>query len=276
MVTFMSFKHAQRQARYVERKEALGQKRIMFWLTPEEKDFVSKMIENHRKDPDKKWNISEDSNINLSEEQSNIIRQIYNGTFVNIPLDNTKPYYHDFLDDPRRFWDKRLPDAVLVLEDKRKSVDNWRGIQLHGLGAFPVVWSIVYALKRYAYGKGALTKPRRKYFDLSVLPFEDIVRMIVGKAAMKANDRFKSTPLGFLTHQIRVSNIRVPKDQLEYKSEKCLLVVIDQHGKLRETNAFCDQIEQVTAWNLIPPILDSNERIQGWNPIMHALTEIFE
>lgn len=92
--------------------------------------------------------------------------------------------------------------------------------------------------------------------------------MIVGKAAMKANDRFKSTPFGFLTHQIQVSNIRVPKDQLEYKSEKCLLLVIDQHGKLRATNAFCDQIEQVTAWNLIPPILDSNERIQGWSPLV--------
>lgn len=272
----MSIKHAQRQARYVERKEALGQKRIMFWLTPEEKDFVSKMIEIHRQGNDKEEYISTDRQVTLSEEQSSIIREIDNGTFTNLPLNNSKQYFHDFLNDPKRFWDKQLPDALLVLEDKHKSVDNWRGIRLHGLGAFPVVWSIVYALKRYAYAKGAFTKPRRKYFDLSVLPFEDIVRMIVGEATMRADDRLKSTPLGFLTHQIQVSNIRVHKNQLELQSKGCLLVVIDQHGKLRKTNAFCDHIDQITAWNLIPPILDSNDRIKGWNPIMQALSSLFE
>lgn len=297
----MSIKHAQRQARYVERKEALGQKRIMFWLTPEEKEYVSRIIEIRRKGftglnlstNDKTKSTNEKININNivnkdnkenkedkedkeDKEKKSLIDQIKSGTFLDLPVHESRRYYHDLLTDPDRHWDKPLPNAYLVLEDHHQSVQKWRAVKLQGLGALPVVWSIVYVLKRYAYGKAGLSKPKRRTFDLSVISFEEIVQLIVGNACMKADDRLKQTPFGFLTHQISVTPLKVYKENLDEISNGSLLVVIDRHGKLKKTNAFCDNQETVTSWNLIQPIMDNKDKQEGWNPYFQSLVSMFE
>ena len=271
----MPAKHLERQNRYVERLKAQGLKRYQLWLKPEEKDYIHNIIDIRR---GIKKGVCEDANTNprpLTKTQTELKEQVKSGSFFGVSYAPSKPYYHDFITDPGLFWDKPLPNAILVLADSHKSVKKWRAVHLHGLGAFPVVWSIVFALIGYAYGKGALTKPKRRLFDLSLLPFEDIVHMIVGNAAMQADDTFKSTPLGFLTYRIKASSTKVPSSIASDPPENSLLVVIDQQGKLLFTNAFCDNQEEITAWRLVPPILDQNERKQGWHPYMAALTQVF-
>ena len=271
----MSAKHLERQNRYVDRLKAQGFKRFQLWLKPEEKDYIQNIIDVRRGTKEAVYKDINTYTGQLTQSQIKLRKDIRLGLFTGVSTPPAKTYYHDFLTDPDLFWDKPLPNALLVLADSHKSVQKWRAVHLHGLGAFPVVWSIVYALKRYAYGKGALSKPRRRNFDLSVLPFEDIVQMIVGNAAMQADDTFKSTPFGFLTYRINITRTKVPSTIASEAPEGCLLVVIDNQGKLLSTNAFCDNQEEITAWKLIPPMLDEKERKQGWHPYMKALTEIF-
>ena len=271
----MPAKHLERQNRYVERLKAQGFKRYQLWLKPEEKDYIQEIIDIRRGIKEVLYKDIDTYTGQLTQSQIKLRQDIKFGVFTGTNTPQPKTYYHDFLTDPDLLWDKPLPNALLVLADQHKSVQKWRAVHLHGLGAFPIVWSIVYALKRYAYGKGALSKPRRRYFDLSVLPFEEIVQMIVGNAAMQADDTFKSTPFGFLTYRINATSTKVPSSIASEPPEGCLLVVIDHQGELLSTNAFCDNQEEITVWKLVPPMFDEQERKQGWNPIMVALTELF-
>ena len=55
-----------------------------------------------------------------------------------------------------------------------------------------------------------------------------------------------------------------------------LTVVVDRSGKLKATNAHCDNIEQITAWRIAPPAMNDMDRRLGWNPYMLASAELFK
>ncbi len=265
-----------RQKRFVEKQKAEGLKRVQIWLKPDEKDLINKLLENIR--AGQTIDLSTENNkICEKRFKSSINDQIKSGTFSLLGRKNSPKYLHDFLSDPERFWHNPLPDALLVVADKKQRTKEWRAVSLEGLGAFPVVWSIVYALNRYAYQKIAKTSPRRRSFNLLAFDFETVVKLIVGNAAMHADESLKGTSLGFFTYPLAVSSLLLKKDIENEFPEGILTVVIDESGRLRGTNAFCDNIDEVTAWRITPPILEARiEAKQGWNPYMHALSQLFE
>ena len=182
-----------------------------------------------------------------------------------------------------QFWMKPEEKEYLmqVLDNLRngKSIDikeKWRAVYLKGLGAFPVVWSIIFALTRYVDGDMALKQPKRRKINLLEYDFELLIKSIVGRAAMRAEDSWKGTPLGFITYPLRVESRLVPANIINEFPKGILTVVVDPAGKLKATNANCDNIEQITAWRITPPVMTDADRRQGWNPYMLALAELFK
>lgn len=261
-----------RQKRFVEKQKADGLKRVQMWLKPEEKAFLTDALEKLREGKTICITDNEtDTNKNKIDKKQ-IIERIKSGQFT---LKNRIPspkYFSDFLNGPDLHWHKPLPDAILVVADHKKRTKEWRAVSLKGLGAFPVVWAIVFALNGYAF-----SKPKRvRTINLLSFDFENIISIIVGNAAMRSSDDLKDTPLGFCTYPLNVQSFRVPSDIENRFPEGVLTVVVDEKGYLRATNAFCDNIEQVTRWRITSPILDGIREIkEGWNPYMSALTKLF-
>lgn len=268
----------ERQNRYVERLKSEGLKRYQFWMKPEEKEYVMKILENFREgiifessEKPSKHNIPSDS------QNSRINRLIKEGHFSNLPRKPSPPYFHDLLNAPDRFWDMPLPDAMIVVADSHLRVKQWRAVSLKGLGAFPVVWTIITTMNRHVFQEVAKVAPRRRTFNLFEHDFETIVERIVGRAAMRADDNLKGTPLGFLTYPVEVSSFLVDSTIIVNPPEKILTVIVDANGRLKRTNAICDDIEQITNWRITTPALNANvDTRKGWNPYMLALSEIFK
>lgn len=278
----MSAKHLERQNRYVERLKAEGLKRFQFWMKPEEKEYLMKVLENMREgriidsSDDKPSSIQQYSN-DSGHDKERLIRLIKNGQYSNISRNPSPPYFHDLLNTPERFWDKPLPDAIIVVADKHVRVKKWRAISLKGLGAFPVVWTIIGALNRHVFQEMARTSPRRRTFNLLEYDFESIVEMIVGRASMRANDCLRGTPMGFITFPVEVATLLVDPTISENSPQGVLTVIIDARGRLKQTNAHCEYLEQITNWRIgIPPLEADIEMREGWNPYMLALYELFK
>lgn len=165
---------------------------------------------------------------------------------------------------------------MIVVSGRRLRTKQWRAVYLKGLGAFPIVWSIIFALTRYVDGDMALKHPKRRTINLLEYDFELLIKSIVGRAAMWAEDDWRATPLGFITYPVRVESRLVPSAIFEEYPKGILTVVVDHSGKLKATNANCDNIKQITAWRIAPPVMTDTDRRQGWNPYMLALAELFK
>ena len=261
----------ERQNRYVEKLKAEGLKRFQFWMKPEEKEYLMQVLDNLRNG--KSIDIKESD----SPDAAKINQLILNGHFhIEKKPVNSQAYFHDLLNTPNRFWNNPLPDAMLVVSDRLLRTKKWRAVYLKGLGAFPVVWSIIFALTRYVDGDMALKQPKRRKINLLEYDFELLIKSIVGRVAMRAEDSWKGTPLGFITYPLRVESRLVPANIINEFPKGILTVVVDPAGKLKATNANCDNIEQITAWRITPPVMTDADRRQGWNPYMLALAELFK
>ena len=261
----------ERQNRYVEKLKAEGLKRFQFWMKPEEKEYLMQVLDNLRNG--KSIDIKESD----YPDAAKINQLILNGHFhIEKKPVNSQAYFHDLLNTPNRFWNNPLPDAMLVVSDRLLRTKKWRAVYLKGLGAFPVVWSIIFALTRYVDGDMALKQPKRRKINLLEYDFELLIKSIVGRAAMRAEDSWKGTPLGFITYPLRVESRLVPASIINEFPKGILTVVVDPAGKLKATNANCDNIEQITAWRITPPVMTDADRRQGWNPYMLALAELFK
>ena len=103
----MSAKHLERQNRYVERLKAEGLKRFQFWMKPEEKEYLMKVLENMREgriidsSDDKPSSIQQYSN-DSGHDKERLIRLIKNGQYSNISRNPSPPYFHDLLNTPER------------------------------------------------------------------------------------------------------------------------------------------------------------------------------
>lgn len=272
----MSIKHAQRQARYVERREATGQKRCMFWMTPEEKEYIKTALDNYRNGVG-----NDDSHIiyehadSINKQKKTLADKILHGLFTYYPPVN-KRYVVDHNFTNPSYWNNVLPDAKIIVMDSHKRVKECRGVALRGLGAFPVIWSICYALRRQVLAQQVASSPRKRGINLLRVPFEDIIVRIVGQAKMSTSDEFKDTPLGFLCHPVSIEPIRVPKSMLD-EEDQSLLVLLSENGKLLKTNALIDKIEDITSWHFRPPMVDGNMQMYlKWYPIMQSLTALFD
>lgn len=93
---------------------------------------------------------------------------------------------------------------------------------------------------------------------------------------MRAEDDWRGTMLGFITYPVRVESQLVSSNIINEYPKGVLTVVVDRSGKLKATNAHCDNIEQITAWRIAPPVMTDTDRRQGWNPYMLALHELFK
>ena len=68
---------------------------------------------------------------------------------------------------------------MIVVSDRRLRTKQWRAVYLKGLGAFPIVWSIIFALTRYVDGDMALKHPKRRTINLLEYDFELLIKSIV-------------------------------------------------------------------------------------------------
>lgn len=137
----------ERQNRYAEKLKAEGLKRFQFWMKPEEKDYLMRILQSLREGS------SLEIKNNVPENTAKINELIRNGhLFIENNSVKLKPYFHDLLNSPERFWHIPLPDAMIVVADRLLRTKQWRAVYLKGLGAFPIVWSIIFALTRYVYG----------------------------------------------------------------------------------------------------------------------------
>lgn len=261
----------ERQNRYAEKLKAEGLKRFQFWMKPEEKDYLMQILQNLREG--NAIEIKSNEPVNTSK----INELIRNGHFfIENNSIKSKPYFHDLLNSPERFWHNPLPDAMIVVADRLLRTKQWRAVYLKGLGAFPVVWSIIFALTRYVDGDMALKHPKRRNINLLEYDFELLIKSIVGRAAMRAEDDWRGTIIGFITYQVRVESQFVSSNIANEYPKGVLTVVVDHYGKLKATNAHCDNIQQITAWRIAPPVMTDTDRQKGWNPYMLALAELFK
>lgn len=261
----------ERQNRYAEKLKAEGLKRFQFWMKPEEKDYLMQVLQSLRK-----GNAIEITS-NEPDNTAKINELIRNGHFfIENNSAKSRPYFHDLLNSPERFWHNPLPDAMIVVADRLLRTKQWRAVYLKGLGAFPIVWSIIFALTRYVDGDMALKHPKRRTINLLEYDFELLIKSIVGSAAMRAEDDWRGTTLGFITYPVRVESQSVSSNIVNEYPKGVLTVVVDRSGKLKATNAHCDNIEQITAWRIAPPVMTDTDRRQEWNPYMLALAELFK
>ena len=252
----------QRQQAFVKRREATGQKRFQFWATAEEKDFLKDQLDLYRKGVTVK---PEFKQINTAKEA--FIKDLKNGFFMQ-PFEKSRPYVSDgpWFDNPS-VWNKRLPDGLLVFADHRKRVKEWRAVKLIGLGSFPVIWALLFALKETYWSRvhGGTKSINFVKFDVQ----SDLITL-VGKAKMRIDSSFVDTPLGFMTHSIDVKVTTVSSNILDEFPIGVLTIVVDKEKRLLGTNAVCQDIEQILAWMEVEPQLKGN-----WHITIKALISFF-
>jgi len=189
----MSEKNRLRQLNFTKRREAEGFKRIMFWLKTDEKAYLKKALAAFRENAGE---VELNPVKNVNPYQTEILKGEYPFEFEKIKY----PYYTiDKPWDNLRYWNNSLPKGILVFADSHKRVKKWRAVALDGLGAFPVLWSIRYALEQRCWD---LAPSRTRKINFSKFDVQTEVLRMVGNAKLKVDARFMNSSLGFMTHPI--------------------------------------------------------------------------
>lgn len=262
----MSEKNRLRQLNFTKRREAEGFKRILFWLKPEEKAYLKKALAAFRENA---GDVELNPVKNVNPYQAEILKGEYPFEFEKIKY----PYYTiDKPWDNLRYWNNSLPKGILVFADSHKRVKKWRAVALDGLGAFPVLWSIRYALEQRCWD---LAPSRTRKINFSKFDVQTEVLRMVGNAKLKVDARFMNSSLGFMTHPIAAQAVTVDRSIADKFPEGVLVVVVDERGELLETNAECPRREEVLLWNFSQPGLRWDEMKETWHVAMAVLTKIF-
>lgn len=262
----MSEKNRLRQLNFTKRREAEGFKRILFWLKPEEKAYLKKALAAFRENA---GDVELNPVKNVNPYQAEILKGEYPFEFEKIKY----PYYTiDKPWDNLRYWNNSLPKGILVFADSHKRVKKWRAVALDGLGAFPVLWSIRYALEQRCWD---LAPFRTRKINFSKFDVQTEVLRMVGNAKLKVDARFMNSSLGFMTHPIAAQAVTVDRSIADKFPEGVLVVVVDERGELLETNAECPRREEVLLWNFSQPGLRWDEMKGTWHVAMAVLTKIF-
>lgn len=262
----MSEKNRLRQLNFTKRREAEGFKRILFWLKPDEKAYLKKALAAFRENAGE---VELNPVKNVNPYQAEILKGEYPFEFEKIKY----PYYTiDKPWDNLRYWNNSLPKGILVFADSHKRVKKWRAVALDGLGAFPVLWSIRYALEQRCWD---LAPSRTRKINFSKFDVQTEVLWMVGNAKLKVDARFMNSSLGFMTHPIAAQAVTVDRSIADKFPEGVLVVVVDERGELLETNAECPRREEVLLWNFSQPGLRWDEMKGTWHVAMAVLTKIF-
>ena len=262
----MSEKNRLRQLNFTKRREAEGFKRILFWLKPDEKAYLKKALAAFRENAGE---VELNPVKNVNPYQAEILKGEYPFEFEKIKY----PYYTiDKPWDNLRYWNNSLPKGILVFADSHKRVKKWRAVALDGLGAFPVLWSIRYALEQRCWD---LAPSRTRKINFSKFDVQTEVLRMVGNAKLKVDARFMNSSLGFMTHPIAAQAVTVDRSIADKFPEGVLVVVVDERGELLETNAECPRREEVLLWNFSQPGLRWDEMKGTWHVAMAVLTKIF-
>lgn len=262
----MSEKNRLRQLNFTKRREAEGFKRILFWLKPDEKAYLKKALATFRENAGE---VELNPVKNVNPYQAEILKGEYPFEFEKIKY----PYYTiDKPWDNLRYWNNSLPKGILVFADSHKRVKKWRAVALDGLGAFPVLWSIRYALEQRCWD---LAPSRTRKINFSKFDVQTEVLSMVSNAKLKVDARFMNSSLGFMTHPIAAQAVTVDRSIADKFPEGVLVVVVDERGELLETNAECPRREEVLLWNFSQPGLRWDEMKGTWHVAMAVLTKIF-
>lgn len=262
----MSEKNRLRQLNFTKRREAEGFKRILFWLKPDEKAYLKKALAAFRENAGE---VELNPVKNVNPYQAEILKGEYPFEFEKIKY----PYYTiDKPWDNLRYWNNSLPKGILVFADSHKRVKKWRAVALDGLGAFPVLWSIRYALEQRCWD---LAPSRTRKINFSKFDVQTEVLRMVGNAKLKVDARFMNSSLGFMTHPIAAQAVTVDRSIADKFPEGVLVVVVNERGELLETNAECPRREEVLLWNFSQPGLRWDEMKGTWHVAMAVLTKIF-
>lgn len=262
----MSEKNRLRQLNFTKRREAEGFKRILFWLKPDEKAYLKKALATFRENAGE---VELNPVKNVNPYQAEILKGEYPFEFEKIKY----PYYTiDKPWDNLRYWNNSLPKGILVFADSHKRVKKWRAVALDGLGAFPVLWSIRYALEQRCWD---LAPSRTRKINFSKFDVQTEVLRMVSNAKLKVDARFMNSSLGFMTHPIVAQAVTVDRSIADKFPEGVLVVVVDERGELLETNAECPRREEVLLWNFSQPGLRWDEMKGTWHVAMAVLTKIF-
>ena len=262
----MSEKNRLRQLNFTKRREAEGFKRILFWLKPDEKAYLKKALAAFRENAGE---VELNPVKNVNPYQAEILKGEYQFEFEKIKY----PYYTiDKPWDNLRYWNNSLPKGILVFADSHKRVKKWRAVALDGLGAFPVLWSIRYALEQRCWD---LAPSRTRKINFSKFDVQTEVLRMVSNAKLKVDARFMNSSLGFMTHPIAAQAVTVDRSIADKFPEGVLVVVVDERGELLETNAECPRREEVLLWNFSQPGLRWDEMKGTWHVAMAVLTKIF-
>lgn len=262
----MSEKNRLRQLNFTKRREAEGFKRILFWLKPDEKAYLKKTLAAFRENAGE---VELNPVKKVNPYQAEILKGEYPFEFEKIKY----PYYTiDKPWDNLRYWNNSLPKGILVFADSHKRVKKWRAVALDGLGAFPVLWSIRYALEQRCWD---LAPSRTRKINFSKFDVQTEVLRMVGNAKLKVDARFMNSSLGFMTHSIAAQAVTVDRSIADKFPEGVLVVVVDERGELLETNAECPRREEVLLWNFSQPGLRWDEMKGTWHVAMAVLTKIF-
>lgn len=262
----MSEKNRLRQLNFTKRREAEGFKRILFWLKPDEKAYLKNALAAFRENAGE---VELNPVKKVNPYQAEILKGEYPFEFEKIQY----PYYTiDKPWDNLRYWNNSLPKGILVFADSHKRVKKWRAVALDGLGAFPVLWSIRYALEQRCWD---LAPSRTRKINFSKFDVQTEVLRMVGNAKLKVDARFMNSSLGFMTHPIAAQAVTVDRSIADKFPEGVLVVVVDERGELLETNAECPRREEVLLWNFSQPGLRWDEMKGTWYVAMAVLTKIF-
>lgn len=262
----MSEKNRLRQLNFTKRREAEGFKRILFWLKPDEKAYLKNALAAFRENAGE---VELNPVKKVNPYQAEILKGEYPFEFEKIKY----PYYTiDKPWDNLRYWNNSLPKGILVFADSHKRVKKWRAVALDGLGAFPVLWSIRYALEQRCWD---LAPSRTRKINFSKFDVQTEVLRMVGNAKLKVDARFMNSSLGFMTHPIAAQAVTVDRSIADKFPEGVLVVVVDERGELLETNAECPRREEVLLWNFSQPGLRWDEMKGTWYVAMAVLTKIF-
>lgn len=262
----MSEKNRLRQLNFTKRREAEGFKRILFWLKPDEKAYLKKALAAFRENAGE---VELNPVKNVNPYQAEILKGEYPFEFEKIKY----PYYTiDKPWDNLRYWNNSLPKGILVFADSHKRVKKWRAVALDGLGAFPVLWSIRYALEQRCWD---LAPSRARKINFSKFDVQTEVLRMVGNAKLKVDARFMNSSLGFMTHPIAAQAVTVDRSIADKFPEGVLVVVVDERGELLETNAECPKMDEILLWRHAKPGLRWDEMPGTWHVAMEVLTRAF-
>lgn len=266
----MSEKNRLRQLNFTKRREAEGFKRILFWLKPDEKAYLKKALAAFRENAGE---VELNPVKNVNPYQAEILKGEYPFEFEKIQY----PYYTiDKPWDNLRYWNNSLPKGILVFADSHKRVKKWRAVALDGLGAFPVLWSIRYALEQRCWALARKEAPRTRKIDFAKFDVQTEILLMVGNAKLKVDASIQGSSLGFLMHPIEAEGITVSSSIVNEMPDGVLVVVVDERGNLLKTNAECPRMEEILLWKHGQPGLRRDEVTGTWHVAMEVLSSALQ